>query len=586
MGISNLSYIWTAIIPLLVLIYYFFRKKYVIQDVSSTLFWREVMKETKVSPYLQHLQRNALFYLQMLTLLLMVFALLQPYIKSKTIAGEQIIWVVDTSATMLAKEGNQTVFEKHRQEMLALSNQLDGKSVTIITIGAEPKIILRDEHNTAAIQKAIKELQVTYSHEDWPNTMDFLQSIIGKKSTAVYVFTDSMDRKQLPKRTENVKWIIQGADRKFQNISLQRFGVIQTGNSMQAIAQFDNQTKKDQQATLKIYDANNKEISQKLVHLNSNQITKIKLDNLKLTAAVTAKLFVNDDYAADQSMSTVLATDNTQIYVDQTLHQLVVKAFQSIDSSTSTVSTKQLKTIQGHNLLVTNQTNLLTQSQNPILLIGRDDKKAFQVEGSVKVIDKTLFSYAPIDDIYVEKLYPEVKNAKTLATVGDKPFIQQTKNGHIVVLTDMQMTDWALYPSFPLFLWSANEKLTAVESQLGTFKPGEKRTVTLPESNKGYDIYSANDEYINSLTDGGSFVAPAKPGVYYVKSDGEPLYFVVALEQQEKTLSEGSSYQFGELTAKATTNKVDSTIMAILIVIMIVLLVAEWEVQRRHGFTY
>lgn len=166
MGISNLAYIWTAIIPLLVLIYYFFRKKYVIQDVSSTLFWREVMKETKVSPYLQHLQRNALFYLQMLTLLLMVFALLQPYIKSKTIAGEQIIWVVDTSASMLAKEGKQTVFEKHRLEMLALSKKLDGKSVTIITVGAEPKIILRNEQNTAAIQKAIMKLQVTYSHED------------------------------------------------------------------------------------------------------------------------------------------------------------------------------------------------------------------------------------------------------------------------------------------------------------------------------------------------------------------------------------------------------------------------------------
>ncbi|HWI47973.1 MAG TPA: BatA and WFA domain-containing protein [Rummeliibacillus sp.] len=585
MGISNLAYIWTAIIPLLVLIYYFFRKKYVIQDVSSTLFWREVMKETKVSPYLQHLQRNALFYLQMLTLLLMVFALLQPYIKSKTIAGEQIIWVVDTSASMLAKEGKQTVFEKHRLEMLALSKKLDGKSVTIITVGAEPKIILRNEQNTAAIQKAIMKLQVTYSHEDWPNTMDFLQSIIGKKSTAAYIFTDSLDRKQLPTRTKSVKWIVQGADNKFQNISLQRFGVIQTGNSMQAIAQIDNQTNKDQQATLKIYDANDKEISNKTVRLNSHQVTKIELDDLKITAAVTAKLIVNDDYAADQSMSAVLTTNNTQLYVDQSLHQLVVKAFQSIDPSTSTIPTEQLKMIEGHNLLVTNQTSLLKQSQNPILLIGRDDKKAFQVEGAVKVIENTLFSYAPIDDIYVEKLYPEVKDAKTLATVDDKPFIQQTKNGHLVVLTDMQMTDWALHPSFPLFLWNAKEKLTAVESQLGTFKPEEKRIVALPESNKGYDVYSANNEYIYSLTDGASFVAPTKPGVYYIKSDGEPLFFVVALEQQEKTLSEGSSYQFGELTTQATTNKVDRTFITILIMIMIGLLVAEWEVQRRHGFT-
>jgi hypothetical protein len=119
------------IIPLIVIIYYFFRKKYIQQSVSSTLFWREIMKETKVSPYLQHLQQNALFYLQMITLLLMLFVLLQPYIKSKTISGEQIIWVVDTSSTMLAKEGNETIFEKHKNEMLALSKKLDSKAVTL-----------------------------------------------------------------------------------------------------------------------------------------------------------------------------------------------------------------------------------------------------------------------------------------------------------------------------------------------------------------------------------------------------------------------------------------------------------------------
>ncbi|MGG0656814.1 vWA domain-containing protein [Rummeliibacillus pycnus] len=585
MGITNLAYIWTAIIPLIVLIYYFFRKKYVKQDVSSTLFWREAMKETKVSPYIQHLQRNALFYLQILTLLLMVFVLLQPYIKSKTIAGEQIIWVVDTSATMLAKDGEQTVFEKHRQEMLTLSKQLGGKSVTIISVGAEPKMILRDENNITAIQKAIKELQVTYSHEEWPNTMDFLQSIIGKKSTAVYIFTDSFDRRYLPTRTKNVKWIVQGADRKRQNISLQRFGAIQIGNGIQAIAQINNQTKNAQQISLQIYDANNKEIAKKNINLKANQVSKIQLDHLKMTPAVTAKLTVKDDYVADQSMSAVLAADHSQTYIDQSLHQLVFKAFQSIDPSTSTVSADQLQSIQGQDLLVTNQTKLLKQSRNPILLIGRDDQKAFQVKGTVKVKENFLFPYAPINDIYVEKLYPPVKDAKTLATIDDKPFIQQTSNGHIVVLTDMQMTDWALHPSFPLFLWSAKETLTAVENQLGTFKPEERKGVTLPESNKSYDVFSANNEYVNSLTDGGSFIAPAKPGLYYVKTDDKPLYFVVALEQEEKTLSEGLSFQYGELSDHATTNKVDSTLITILILILIVLLVAEWEVQRKYGFT-
>lgn len=116
MGFNQLPFLLTAIIPLTVLTYYFFRKKYVEKQISSTLFWVEVMKETKASPYLQHLQRNALFYLQMLGLILLVIALLQPYWKTKSIAGDQIIWVVDTSATMLSKKDGQTIFEGHQKK--------------------------------------------------------------------------------------------------------------------------------------------------------------------------------------------------------------------------------------------------------------------------------------------------------------------------------------------------------------------------------------------------------------------------------------------------------------------------------------
>lgn len=571
--------------PLIVIIYYFFRKKYIQQSVSSTLFWREIMKETKVSPYLQHLQQNALFYLQLFALLLMMFVLLQPYIKTKNISGEQIIWVVDTSSTMLAKEENETIFEKHKNEMLALSKKLGGKAVTIVTVGAEPKIVLQDEKNRARIERAIQQLQVTYSHEDWPNTMDFLQSIIGKKSTAVYIFTDAIEPKQLPKRTKNIKWIVQGSEKKHQNISLQRFGAIQSAEGIEAIAQIENQNQKSQQTTLKIYNANQEEIARKTINLKANHITKVRLDNLKSTDALTARLTANDEYAADQSMSTLLATDSSQIFVDQSLHQLISKAFQSIDSSASTISSNQLESIQSKSILVTNHTDLLHQSKNPILLIGRDDKKALKVDGEVKIIDPKLFSYASIEDIYVEKVYPKVRNAKTLVTVGDTPLIQQTENGHIVVLMDLQMTDWALHPSFPLFLWSAKEKLTAHNSQLGTFKPGEKRVVSLPESKKGIDIYTPNNEYIKSIADGGSFVAPSKPGLYYVKTDSDPLYFVVALEQQEKTLSEGTSFQYGELSKQNTITKDNSIFSTILIIMILALLIVEWEVQRRYGFT-
>ena len=59
------------------------------------------MRETKVSPYLKNLQRNALFYLQMAALLLLVFILLGPYLPKDEEVAEHTVFVVDTSEIIL-----------------------------------------------------------------------------------------------------------------------------------------------------------------------------------------------------------------------------------------------------------------------------------------------------------------------------------------------------------------------------------------------------------------------------------------------------------------------------------------------------
>lgn len=80
------------------------------------------MKETKASPYLQHLQRNALFYLQILAMILLVIALLQPFWKTKALAGEQIVFIVDTSATMEVSLSDTTLLINIRKICLCLLN--------------------------------------------------------------------------------------------------------------------------------------------------------------------------------------------------------------------------------------------------------------------------------------------------------------------------------------------------------------------------------------------------------------------------------------------------------------------------------
>jgi hypothetical protein len=155
-----------------------------------------------------------------------------------------------------------------------------------------------------------------------------------------------------------------------------------------------------------------------------------------------------------------------------------------------------------------------------VLLIGRNDEIAHEVNGVVTTERDDVFAYASLDDVYVSSLYPPFENYDTIARVNEEPFIQRSQKGDLIVLADVQMTDWPLHPSFPLFLWSTAEQMTTNSDYLGIFSPKEKKSISLvaDEEDAEWEVFSEGNEYISSLQQGSQFTAPAKPGMYSLRS--------------------------------------------------------------------
>lgn len=588
MGIGQIGYLWTMIIPIMVLLYYFFRKKYTERTISSTMFWETVMKETKVSPYLQHLQRNALFYLQMLALLLFVFAMTQPYWKTKALAGEQIIWVVDTSATLLAIQNGETVFDAHKSEMMELTKQLAGKPLTLITTGEEPTILLRDETNTSNIKSVISKLEVQYEQEQLPKMLTFTESLFTGEETSVYLFTDHVDRSELPLENEDVTWFVKGAKEGLKNVSILRFGATKTEEYISALVQLSNDTSVNQTGTLEIISSINDDVLvTKEVDIPAKDSLSISFKELPLSDGLTARIDVPDDYAVDNENTIMLHEQTSQTYVDGSLHQLITTAFQAMDIPVSTVPTEQLATLKEKAIVVTNQTSRLAESDSPVLLIGRNDENAKEINGVILTESDDIFAYADMKDIFVSSVYPPFDEFETIARVGDEPFIQRSTNGDIIILSDIQMTDWPLHPSFPLFLWSAREQLSTEGNYLGVFSPKERKPLSLlsDEGEREWEIFSVQGDYITSIQNGGQFEAPSRPGLYVIQSGSIKKEFSVALHQQEKKLEEGTSYVIGSSSVNEIQQTVKSSMVPWFILVIVFLMLAEWEVQRRRGFT-
>ncbi|WP_431807218.1 vWA domain-containing protein [Lysinibacillus sphaericus] len=580
MGFSQIIFSWTAIFPVIVLLYYFFRKKYTDQPVSSTLFWSEIMQETRVSPYLKHLQKNALLYLQLLALLLLVLTLINPYMKKSTIVGAQTIFIVDTSATMLAGK-EQSTFDAHKKEMQSLVEQLDGRPVTLITTGNAPQAVLQQETNVKTIEKTIQDLHVTYETAQMNKALDVAQAFVGDSPTSIYVFTDALDKKQLPMEKESVKWLVHGSAKDLTNVAITRFAATTDGKSTMALVQLQNDTDKEQKLTLTLQNSKGDVLVDEPISLAANEAVSKSFKDLPLMDTVTAKINVKDDYAIDNIQSVVLQTATANIVVDQNMHQLIQKGFQAINDNVKIVPPLQLADNQGATI-VTNQTSLLQKTERPIVLFGRDDIEKVEVNGEVKTTSDALFAFSELNDIYVSALYPPFDDYKTIATVGEKPFIQRTPEGDIIVLADIADTDWPLYPSFPLFLWSVEQQLSESVGSLGIFAPNEQRSVALSQGD--WSVYSQDDEFLSTITNG-LLTAPMKPGMYTARSNSEEKRLIVQLQAQERVIEEGTSYTLGELQQNGKEEVSKASFVPWLILIILSLLVAEWEVQRRRGFT-
>ncbi|MCG3087411.1 vWA domain-containing protein [Sporosarcina cyprini] len=587
MGFSHVVNSWTVIFPLAVLLYYFFRKRYETRTISSTLFWEQSMRETKASPFLKNLQQNALFYLQMAALLLLLFVLLGPFVKSEQAAGRQIIFVVDTSASMLAGEDGASIFDVNKQEMTQLAEDNKGNAITIITTGKEPELVLRDETNPEVIEASIGKLSVTYDHENMGRTLEFMKSVVADQSATVHIFTDYLDRSVFSDGNEAIDYYVHASEPNLANVSIDKFGAVKTADGTEAIVKLVNQSEQEMDGTIQITDAlHGGKLGSKKFTLKSEGETLISFKDLPSQIALKAQLLVDDKYDVDNEAFILLGDEISDAMVDSQLHELIRKAFQAIGIDVTAGSINEMKQRQNTaTILVSNETSFLQEGEQPILLIGRNDANAHPVSGILEDNGDVLFSIAPIHDVYVSSLYPPFEGMDTIASIGDEPFIQRSKRGDIVVLADVEMTDWPLHPSFPLFFWSVTESLRSGSSVGGTFSPSQRKAILSHADTKGIEIFNSEDEYESSFSSGTDFVAPQKPGIYKLIDNKRESLISVQLEQEEKKLGHGTSYKIG-MESKGNEKEVgQKSIGWIFLLPILLLLVMEWEVQRRRGYS-
>jgi von Willebrand factor type A domain/Aerotolerance regulator N-terminal len=296
-------------LPLVLL--YFLKVRRRERRVSSLLLWQAVLRDREASAFFQRLQRDPLLILQILALLALTLALARPV---ATVMGEgarKVVVVLDTSASMKARDVGPSRFDVARAEATALVRRLgEGAEVMVVEAGVQPTV-------TAALSRdrdrAVSAIRGASPH-DLPTRLAegvrTARALVGSDPRAeIHVFTDGAfaPARMADTTDPRVRWV--GVGRRSQNVGITNLSVRKSyagSFEYQAFVSLVNYTPESQTFPFSL-ELDGKTLAERSVTLEPSVRRSVVLPfSHGAGGAVAARLHINDDLAADNVAWAVL----------------------------------------------------------------------------------------------------------------------------------------------------------------------------------------------------------------------------------------------------------------------------------------
>ena len=162
MNFLNPEYLFLLflILPLVLLYVLKLRRKTYV--VSSSLLWEQAIEDLKANTPFQRLRKNILLPLQILILALIVFALAAPFLRGFAGVGQNLILVLDGSASMKAKDIGESRFDAAKSAAQKIVDSLGkGSKAMIVEAASPPSVVSGFSSDKLLLRDTIARMQAT-----------------------------------------------------------------------------------------------------------------------------------------------------------------------------------------------------------------------------------------------------------------------------------------------------------------------------------------------------------------------------------------------------------------------------------------
>ncbi|WP_174612891.1 vWA domain-containing protein [Virgibacillus ihumii] len=600
--LAPISFWFLSAIPIL-LVFYFFKKQYDQQTISSIYLWERTLQEWESDRWWNKLQKNLLLLLQLLILLFLIFALTRPFIVGEEVRGDHLVIVLDSSATMMAEQDGKSRFADAKQQALELIDQLGNEQkVSVVHAKKAPVLLASDQTDHAAVRDKIESLQVTYQHENLSDSLQLAQSLIQQGTGEIHIFTDNLDKESVSDQNFTNPIVVHNSEVLPKNISIQAFGVKQSGNQVSAIVTVKNESSEAADVTLSVSnDANTLEQLTKKVPANEQQT--FSLTDLPIHDYYQVKIG-DDAYPLDNVMYALLPKQQSPaVYLAGEVNPFIEQALLSAGMQVTTVP----KDEDGNYSFPEQKPNavyLLSGVKadqwpaGPKLIFSPsvggpfDVKEKVELDYSLKQVgDVPILTYTDVSNVYLGQAFSigDWNGLNPLVQSGDQVIIGKgmyKKSPMMLFAFDLNDSDWPLQPGFPILLATSIDELAGSGKSLGYYQPQKTAAIKLSTATDEAMIEQLDGEDIKQLDLGKSEVTmPTKPGIYQLheKTATGSLFrhFVVQLDNEERTAESAQSFSIDTGQSEDTATLSKQEIWRVFAVIALFILFIEWEVYRR-----
>lgn len=170
-GFLSWQYAWLALLAVPLIVFYFLKLRRPKVRIPSLMLWAQVIHDQRVNSPFQRFKRNLLLLLQLLLLMALVLAAMQPFWPLQAERGRYLAVLIDASASMAARDSasGRTRIELAKQSIGKLIDDLMAdQRVSLIAVTSTAQRLTSFTNNKRELRDALAQVRA----QDVPSSLD------------------------------------------------------------------------------------------------------------------------------------------------------------------------------------------------------------------------------------------------------------------------------------------------------------------------------------------------------------------------------------------------------------------------------